>query len=134
MSRKLNCSILTPEKPLYEGEIDFAVVQAYNGEVGFLFNHAPLISQLGVGEVRLRTPQKTDYVYIENGIVEIKDNKLIIIAEHAKKKDQLDKNDLENQLKVLSTKLIELKPFSEERMMIQADIKILKEKLKVACR
>jgi len=40
MAMKLNCNVLTPERQIYEGQVDFAVVQAYDGEMGFLYNHA----------------------------------------------------------------------------------------------
>jgi F-type H+-transporting ATPase subunit epsilon len=61
MNRKINCSILTPERTLYEGDVDMAVVQAHDGEMGFLGGHAPLISELGIGEIRLKNANSTEY-------------------------------------------------------------------------
>ena len=40
--------------------------------MGFLYNHAPLISELGIGEIRLRDGKKTEYLVIEGGVVEIR--------------------------------------------------------------
>ena len=79
--KKIKCSILTPDRYLFEGEVAFAVVQAYNGEMGFLVDHAPLISELGLGEIRLQDGKTTEYFVIEGGVVEIRDNKLIILTE-----------------------------------------------------
>jgi len=72
MSMKLQCTILTPDRILYEGDVHFAVVQAYDGEAGFLYNHAPLVSELGIGEVRLRTGELTEFFTVEGGFVEIR--------------------------------------------------------------
>ena len=71
MVRKIFCSILTPERIVYEGEIEHVVVQGQNGKLGFLFNHCPLISRLGVGAVKLGSTTNVEYIWIENGILEI---------------------------------------------------------------
>ncbi len=134
MSRKLNCNILTPEKTIYDGDIDFVVVQAYDGELGFLPGHAPLISELGIGEIRLRDKTSTDYLIVEGGIVEIRDNKLIILAENALTKDELKKDELENIYKELDSRQQGLEPFSDERMEVKLEQEKIKARLKVALR
>ncbi len=134
MSRKLNCSILTPERTIYDGDIDFVVVQAFDGELGFLPGHSPLISELGVGEIRLRDKTSTDYMMIEGGIVEIRENKLIILAENAMRKDELNKEELEKLHKELDEQQSELDPFSDERFEIKLEQQKIKARLKVALR
>ncbi|HNW30032.1 MAG TPA: ATP synthase F1 subunit epsilon [Spirochaetota bacterium] len=133
--KKIKCSILTPDRYLYEGEVAFAVVQAHNGEMGFLVDHAPLISELGIGEVRLQDGKTTEYFVVEGGVVEIRDNKLIIIAETASKKDELDKAALEEKLKELKEqKEREIKAFSPEWVRFQGEEKRVKARIKVASR
>ena len=134
MSRKLNCSILTPERTLYEGDIDFVVVQAHNGEMGFLPGHAPLISELGIGEIRLRDKTSTEYMIVEGGIVEIRDNKLIVLAENALKKEELDKDQLTKLNKELDEKQGSLDPFSDERIQLKLEQEKVKARLKIALR
>lgn len=133
--KKIKCSILTPDRELYEGEIAFAVVQAHNGEMGFLVDHAPLISELGLGEIRLQDGRTTEYFLVEGGIVEIRDNKMIVLAETALKKAELDRQQLENELKdVISRKHEEIKLFSPEWIKLQDQERRLKARLKVASR
>lgn len=134
MSRKLNCNILTPERTIYDGDIDFVVVQAYDGELGFLPGHAPLISELGIGEIRLRDKTSTDYLIVEGGIVEIRENKLIILAENAMMKDELNKEELDKLYKELDEKQSGLDPFSEERVEVKLEQEKVKARLKVALR
>jgi F-type H+-transporting ATPase subunit epsilon len=133
--KKIKCSILTPDRYLYEGEVAFAVVQAHNGEMGFLVDHAPLISELGVGEIRLQDGKTTEYFVVEGGVVEIRDNKLIILAETASKKEELDKPALEEKLKELQEqKEREIKSFSPEWVRFQIEEKRVKARIKVASR
>jgi F-type H+-transporting ATPase subunit epsilon len=132
MVNTINCTILTPERVLFEGEVGFAVVQAHNGEMGFLYNHSPLISELGVGEVRLRDEKTTNYFIVEGGAVEIRDNKLIILAENAIPKAELKVDEIEKRLKELSQ--MDAKKFSEESIMLQAETYKMKMRLKVAKR
>ena len=132
MVNKIDCTILTPERVLFEGEVGFAVVQAHNGEMGFLFNHSPLISELGIGEVRLRDEKSTNYFVVEGGAVEIRDNKLIILAENAIPKSELKVEEIEKKMKELSSK--EVKTYSEEYFTVQAETHKMKMRLKVANR
>jgi len=133
--KKIKCSILTPDRYLFEGEVAFAVVQVYNGEMGFLVDHAPLIAELGLGEIRLQDGKTTEYFIIEGGVVEIRNNKLIILTELANKKEELNKNELEEKLKELRVqKEQEIKSFSPEWVRFQIEEKRIKARLKVANR
>ena len=134
MERLLDCTILTPEKLIYEGEAGFAVVQAYNGEMGFLYDHSPLISMLGIGEVRLRNPKTTDYFVIEGGIVEIKNNKLIILAEKAFRQSDLNAAELKKKIEEYDQTIAEEKPGFKERFLIKVEQDKLRIRLKVAKR
>ncbi|MGV7928964.1 MAG: ATP synthase F1 subunit epsilon [Spirochaetota bacterium] len=131
MSMKLQCTILTPDRILYEGDVHFAVVQAYDGEAGFLYNHAPLVSELGIGEVRLRTGELTEFFTVEGGFVEINDNKLVILAEDAYAKADLVKDEIEKELAAVRAK--EPKGY-EERLVVSIELTKLKARLKVASR
>ena len=132
MERLLDCTILTPEKLIYEGEAGFAVVQAYNGEMGFLYDHSPLISMLGIGEVRLRNPKTTDYFVIEGGIVKKKNNKLVILAEKAFKQSDLNAAELQEKIKEYDETIARDKPDFRERFLIKVEQDKLKIRLKVA--
>lgn len=102
MDRTIDCTIITPERSLYNGKAEFVVLQAHDGQIGFMMNHAPIISELGIGEVRLMTGDKSEYLYIEGGVVELMDNKLIVLAEQARLKEELDKNELQKKLDELN--------------------------------
>jgi len=132
MVNKIDRTILTPERVLFEGEVGFAVVQAHDGEMGFLYNHSPLISELGVGEIRLRDEKSTSYFVVEGGAVEIRDNKLIILAENAIPKSELDMVEIEKKMKELAAK--DVKTYSDEFFFVRAETNKMKVRLKVAKR
>ena len=134
MERKIMCNILTPERVLFEGEMNLAVVQIYDGEIGFLSDHTPLVAILGTGEVRLRDRQTTEYFFVDGGLVEIRDNKMVVLAERARKKDELSKDEIENRIQRINSDIDNLEPFSEKRFTLRLEEQNLKAQLKVALR
>ena len=135
MERVIKCSILTPEKLIYEGEVGFAVIQAHNGEMGFLYGHSPLISKLGIGEVRLNNPNKgVDYLMVEGGVVEIKNNNLIVLAERAFNQSDFSADELKDKIKAIDEEITQLPPFDEEKAELRLEKEKLKIRLKVALR
>jgi F-type H+-transporting ATPase subunit epsilon len=131
MNKKINCSILTPERTLYEGDVDMVVVQAHDGEMGFMSGHSPLISELGIGEIRLKNANSTEYFVIEGGIVEVRNNKIIILAENALKKEELDREDLQKRMNAIVVRKGQASK-SKERFEIQMEQIKLKARLKIA--
>jgi len=134
MERVIKCSILTPEKLIYEGEVGFAVVQAHNGEMGFLYGHSPLISKLGIGEIRLNNPKGVDYLMVEGGVVEIKNNNLIVLAEKAYKQSDFSADEIKEKIKAIDEEIKQLPPFDEGKVDLRLEKDKFKTKLKIALR
>ncbi len=136
MSRKINCTILTPERYIFEGEVDFAVVQAHDGERGFLLRHIPFITKLGNGEVRLMQGQSTEYLMLEGGLLEFVDDNLTILAKKGYLKEELDPDTLQKELdevkEIMKTKKADAK--TGEGYTYLETAKNLKIKLKVSKR
>lgn len=132
MERKINCNIMTPDGVIYNGKVNLAIVTAYDGERGFLYNHAPMIAELGFGEVRLRTAESINYLVVEGGFVEIKDNEMTVFAERAIKKENLVKSNIEHDIKNLQSQA--KSKLLTERVKVELDIRKLKARLKVASR
>jgi F-type H+-transporting ATPase subunit epsilon len=80
----VNLEVITPEKTLYQGEINLVNVPGSKGSFTVLKNHAPLISTLEKGELRIETTDKrTEIIEIEGGIIEVRKNKIIVLADMA---------------------------------------------------
>lgn len=75
--------IVTPEKKVFSGDVNFAVVPGELGELGFLPNHAPLMSGLKIGLVRVQHEGKTFKVAVSGGFVEVRGNRVTLLADTA---------------------------------------------------
>ena len=74
--------IITPEKELFNGEVDSVKFPGTNGGFEILNNHAPIISTLSKGEIRVITKKKhTEKFEINGGVIEMKNNKIIVLAD-----------------------------------------------------
>lgn len=81
--RKLVVEIVAADKVLYAEEASMLVVPGINGELGILPLHIPLVSLLLRGEVRVKHKDHIDYFFIEDGFLEVKEDKAIILASEA---------------------------------------------------
>jgi F-type H+-transporting ATPase subunit epsilon len=74
--------IITPEKKLFAGEVRLVQVPGSRGSFEILKNHAPIISTLDSGQVKVIDPEnKTTFFDIEGGVIEAKANNIIVLAE-----------------------------------------------------
>ena len=81
--RGFNLSIVSPEKALFEGEVSFVVVPAFDGELGILAGHAPLMALLSDGVLRIETAAGTQRFRVKGGFVQVVDNKVSVLSEIA---------------------------------------------------
>ena len=80
----MTLEILTPDKTIYQGEITSVTVPGTLGSFEVLKDHAPIISTLEDGKVIIRTGNKSEEIlFITGGVVEVLDNKIIVLAEGA---------------------------------------------------
>ena len=77
--------IIAPDQKLYSGEVDLVQVPGSKGSFEILRNHAPIISTLEPGQIRI-VDQKggTRLFDVDGGVIEVKNNKIIVLAETAK--------------------------------------------------
>lgn len=78
----MKIEIITPDKKLFEGQVKSAIFPGSEGSFGVLNNHAPMIATLAAGKVELieENNAKQDFT-IKGGVVEINQNKVIVLAE-----------------------------------------------------
>lgn len=77
--------IIAPDQNLYSGEVDLVQVPGSKGSFEILKNHAPIISTLEQGVIRIvDTKGGTRFFEVDGGVIEVKNNKIIVLAETAK--------------------------------------------------
>ena len=78
----LKVSVISPEAVLFEGETDDVVAPAYDGEVGILTGHAPLMALLGQGQLRLGGGSGRRF-NVSGGFVQVLNNQVRVVTEKA---------------------------------------------------
>ena len=107
MSEKFTIEIITPEKSLVKTDASEVNIPSYEGEMGILKDHIPIITFLRPGIIVIMNEDKKNY-YVEEGTVEFSNNNLLVLSSTAKEVSDLEKNSLNTMIseaeKKLSTK------------------------------
>ena len=88
--KNITMEVVTPEHHVISVETESVVVPAFEGYLGVLPNHAPLITQLGVGVVTYKVGGQEKRMAITGGFMEVKDNKMVILADSAELAEDID--------------------------------------------
>ena len=73
--------IISPDKNIFEGEVDAIKLPGIDGSFGILNNHAPLISALKKGQIKVTGNDGEQFFDINGGTVELMNNKVVVLAE-----------------------------------------------------
>ena len=127
MSEEFKVEIVNPEKSfLSKEDVTEVVIPAFEGEMGILKDHISIISFLKPGIIKIFSKNKEEKFYVEDGIVEFKDNSLSILTSSIFSLDKIDKNyvneSIQNAEKELSNENIE----DQRRFLISQKIDVLK--------
>ena len=82
-SGALHVVVISPEKTIFEGEAESVVAPAWDGELGILRGHAPLMALLGEGDLRVRSGGKTEHFHVEGGFLQVVENVVTVLSERA---------------------------------------------------
>lgn len=82
--------IVTPERQAYSDTVDAVYCPGTEGEFGVLPHHAPLLSTLGVGELRIQKGGEIEFFAIAGGFVQVRPDKVVVMAELADMASEID--------------------------------------------
>jgi F-type H+-transporting ATPase subunit epsilon len=77
----LRVSVISPEASLYEGDAESVVAPAFDGEVGILTGHAPLMTLLGKGELRVGAGGNARRFAVEGGFLQVVNDQVRVVTE-----------------------------------------------------
>ncbi len=86
----IRLEIVTPERLVYSDDVDAVAVPGVEGELGVLPHHAPLITTLGLGELRIRKGGGEEHFAIIGGFLQVRPDKLVVMAETADLASEID--------------------------------------------
>ena len=127
MSEKFAVEIISPDKSILKSEASEVTIPSYEGQMGILKDHIPLITFLRPGLIVIKENSVEKRFFIEDGTVEFSNNNLLILTSTAKNLDNLDKNSLDVIKKNSEEKISKDGLSDKERYLLSYKIDILKE-------
>ena len=82
-AERLTVTVISPERTIYEGEADIVVAPAWDGEVGILRGHAPMVVLLGEGDLRVRRDGVEEEFYVSGGFLQVANDVVNVLSERA---------------------------------------------------
>ncbi len=86
----IHCEIVSQDRIVYEGNPDIVVLPGEGGEMGILPNHAPLLSVLRFGVIRVRSRGEEQYFTVAGGVVEVQPDQVTVLADAAENVNEID--------------------------------------------
>ncbi len=80
---RVECVVVTPERTLFDELVEFVVLPLYDGELGVLPGHSPLIGRLGYGELRTRKGSETHHYFVDGGFAQVRDDVVTVLTNRA---------------------------------------------------
>ena len=112
MAISVHCDVVSAEESIYSGEAEFVVLPGVMGELGIYPRHAPLITQIKAGVVRIKVPGKTEeeMVYVQGGFLEVQPDHINVLSDTAIRAADLDE-----------AKVLEAKRLAEEALRARSE-------------
>lgn len=88
--KTIKVTVVTPDGPVYEDDVDMVSTKAQTGELGILPGHIPMVAPLEIGAVRIKKERATDLVAVSGGFLEVRPDKITILAQAAEKPSDID--------------------------------------------
>lgn len=88
--KTITVNIVTPDGPVYDSEVSMVIAVTATGEMGVLPGHIPTVAPLGIGAVRLKKENSTELVAVNGGFLEIRPEKVTILAQSAERATEID--------------------------------------------
>ncbi len=94
----MRVTVLSPEVELLDKECEFVALPAIYGEVGILPKHAPMVAQIGLGEMRIKTSAGLERHFVAGGYLQVRDDQIYVLTEEAVDGSSLDAAQIEQEL------------------------------------
>ena len=127
MSENFAVEIISPDKSILKTEATEVIIPSYEGQMGILKDHIPLITFLRPGLITIKENSNEKIFFIEDGTVEFSNNSLLILTSTAKSLDSLDKNSIDTIIKDSEAKMNNDEIKDKERYLLSYKINTLRE-------
>ena len=126
MSDKFTIEIITPDKTILKSEATEVTIPSFEGQMGILKDHIPLITFLRPGIIIVQNQEEKKY-FVEEGTVEFSDNNLLILTSTAKDLKNMEKNSINDLIDQAEKKLKDSDLSDKDKYVMSYKINTLKE-------
>jgi len=123
--------IVTAERMVYSDEVSALIAWGVDGQLGILPHHAPLMTMLQPGDLMLRKDKEEEYLAISGGFMEVRPDKVIILADACERIDEIDVARAE-EAKKRAQETMKAAPLTANAAAAQAALRRSIARLKVA--
>ena len=127
MSENFTVEIISPDKSILKSEATEVTIPSYEGQMGILKDHIPLITFLRPGLIIIKEDSGEKTFFIEDGTVEFSNNSLLILTSTAKNLDSLDKNSIDTIIENSQEKISKGEISYKERYLLSYKIDLIRE-------
>ncbi|MDA9073153.1 ATP synthase F1 subunit epsilon [Pelagibacteraceae bacterium] len=127
MSENFTIEIIRPDKSILNSETTEVTIPSYEGEMGILKDHIPLITFLRPGLIIVKNNSDEKLFFTEDGIVEFANNNLLILSSTTKNLNSLEKNFIDTMIKNSQDKFNSDEINDKEKYLLSYKIETLKQ-------
>jgi F-type H+-transporting ATPase subunit epsilon len=124
----LNVRVITPDKVVYDANAEELILPSSTGQIGILTGHAPLLTALDIGVMRLKAGAEWTSIVLMEGFAEVENNKVTILCNGAEEATSIDRNVAQEELEKV-TLLVDEATTKKEK--IEATIELRKAKARL---
>lgn len=88
--KTIKVSVVTPDGPVYDSDVEMVSTKAQSGELGILPGHIPMVAPLQIGAVRLKKDGKWEFIAVSGGFLEVRPDQVAILAQSAEIASEID--------------------------------------------
>ncbi|ETI69538.1 MULTISPECIES: F0F1 ATP synthase subunit epsilon [Neobacillus] len=88
--KTIKVSVVTPDGPVYESDVEMVSTKAQSGELGILPGHIPMVAPLQIGAVRLKKEGNMEFIAVSGGFLEVRPDQVTILAQSAETASEID--------------------------------------------
>ena len=125
MSEKFTIEIISPDRPIIKTETSEVVIPSFEGEMGILKDHIPLITFLRPGLINIKTNTDQKF-FVEEGTVEFSNNNLLILTSTAKEVTKMNKKFIDTLISESEKKLDNNEITDKERYLLSYKLETLR--------
>ena len=127
MSENFVVEIISPDKSILKSNSEEVIIPSYEGQMGILKDHIPLITFLRPGLIIVKQDSGKKIFFVEDGTVEFSNNNLLILTSTAKSMNSLEKNSIDVAIKDSQAKIDKGEISDKEKYLLSHKIDTLRE-------